>query len=57
MNTPTYNYKALQKYLYQLNRTIPTEIWPPGDVLAHWDFNTELPTPYQIELKKALKEY
>lgn len=29
--TNSYDYKALQKYLCQLNRTIPTEIWPLGD--------------------------
>lgn len=29
-------------------KTIPTE---------PWDFNVKPPTPYQMELKKALKEY
>ncbi|MBA0767717.1 hypothetical protein Gotri_016577, partial [Gossypium trilobum] len=55
--TNSYDYKALQKYLCQLNRTIPTEIWPLEDVLLPWDFNVKPPTPYQMELKKALKEY
>ncbi|MBA0750679.1 hypothetical protein Gogos_002077, partial [Gossypium gossypioides] len=42
-----YNYKDLQKYLCQVNRTIPTDIWPLGDVLAQWDIKIEPPTPYQ----------
>ncbi|MBA0611691.1 hypothetical protein Godav_012354, partial [Gossypium davidsonii] len=57
VDTNPYDYKALQKYLCQLNRTIPIEIWPLGDVLAPWDFDIEPPTPYQMELKKALKKY
>nr|KJB76490.1 hypothetical protein B456_012G091900 [Gossypium raimondii] len=52
-----YNYKDLQKYLCQVNRTIPIEIWPLGDVLAPWDIKIEPPTPYQKQLKKALEEY
>ncbi|MBA0796874.1 hypothetical protein Gohar_007606, partial [Gossypium harknessii] len=49
VDTNPYDYKALQKYFYQLNRTIPIEIWPPGDVLAPWDFDIEPPTPYQMD--------
>ncbi|KAL1102477.1 hypothetical protein V6Z11_D05G367400 [Gossypium hirsutum] len=57
IDTYPHDYKALKKYLYQLNRIIPTEIWPPGDVLAHWDFNPEPLTSYQPKLKEVLKEY
>ncbi|MBA0596565.1 hypothetical protein Gorai_013381, partial [Gossypium raimondii] len=57
IDTYPHDYKALKKYLYQLNRIIPTEIWPPGDVLAHWDFNPELLTSYHPKLKEVLKEY
>ncbi|MBA0781651.1 hypothetical protein Gotri_002554, partial [Gossypium trilobum] len=30
-----------------VNRTIPADIWPPGDVLTPWDIKIEPPTPYQ----------
>ncbi|MBA0733769.1 hypothetical protein Gogos_017748, partial [Gossypium gossypioides] len=42
-----YNYKDLQKHLYQINRIIPADIWPPGDTLAPWDIRIKPPTPYQ----------
>ncbi|MBA0746692.1 hypothetical protein Gogos_009189 [Gossypium gossypioides] len=56
IDTDPHDYKALKKYLCQLNRVILTEIWPPGDVLAHWDFNPEPLTSYQLKLKEAVKE-
>ncbi|MBA0872474.1 hypothetical protein Goshw_014677, partial [Gossypium schwendimanii] len=35
-----------------VNRTIPTKIWPLGDVLAPWDIKIEPPTPYQQQVKE-----
>ncbi|MBA0839057.1 hypothetical protein Goarm_004829 [Gossypium armourianum] len=48
--SPT-NLKQLQKYLCQLNKTIPSEIWPAEDLQAPWDALTN-PT-----IEKALEEY
>ncbi|MBA0640088.1 hypothetical protein Goklo_023061 [Gossypium klotzschianum] len=45
------------EYLCQINKIIPSEIWPSGKTLAPWDVNIDPPTPYQEQLKKALKEY
>ncbi|MBA0660434.1 hypothetical protein Goklo_012451 [Gossypium klotzschianum] len=56
IDSDPHDYKALKKYLCQLNRIIRTEIWPPVDVLAHWDFNPESLTSDQLKLK-AFKEY
>ncbi|MBA0717448.1 hypothetical protein Golax_005271, partial [Gossypium laxum] len=53
----TYDYKDLQKYLCQINKIIPSEIWPLGKTLAPWDVERDPPTPYQEQLKEALKEY
>ncbi|MBA0862518.1 hypothetical protein Goshw_009605 [Gossypium schwendimanii] len=33
-----YDYKDLQKYLCQINKIIPSEIWPLGKTLAPWDY-------------------
>nr|KJB06691.1 hypothetical protein B456_001G159600 [Gossypium raimondii] len=52
-----YDYKDLKKCLCQINKIIPSEIWPSGKTLAPWDVNIDPPTPYQDRLKKALKEY
>ncbi|MBA0877020.1 hypothetical protein Goshw_000597, partial [Gossypium schwendimanii] len=49
-------YRSLQKYLCQINRIIPSEIWPSEDRLAPWDKDYPL-TPYQEQLKQALVEY
>ncbi|MBA0683421.1 hypothetical protein Goari_025082 [Gossypium aridum] len=57
VNSNPYNYKDLQKYLCQINRIIPSDIWPPGDALAPWDLRIEPPTPYQEQLNKALEDY
>ncbi|MBA0553605.1 hypothetical protein Golob_012775 [Gossypium lobatum] len=56
ISTSSCRYKSLQKYLCQLNRTIPKEIWPLEDILAPWDKDVPL-TPYQEQLKEALVEY
>ncbi|MFQ6670790.1 hypothetical protein Gotur_035562, partial [Gossypium turneri] len=52
-----YDYKDLQKYLCQINKVIPSEIWPSGENLAPWDIEKDPPTPYQQQLKEALREY
>ncbi|MBA0844717.1 hypothetical protein Goarm_022723 [Gossypium armourianum] len=41
----------LQKYLCQLNKIIPSEIWPSGNSQAPWNVSTN-PT-----IEKALEEY
>nr|KJB79914.1 hypothetical protein B456_013G072000 [Gossypium raimondii] len=46
-----------QKYLCQLNRFIPSEIWPSGNSQAPWDVQKDPPTPYQQQLEDALMEY
>ncbi|KAH1033161.1 hypothetical protein J1N35_045335 [Gossypium stocksii] len=48
-------YRNLQKYLCQLNRVIPFEIWPPPDIDAHWD--TVPNGPYYQQILQALQEY
>ncbi|MBA0596573.1 hypothetical protein Gorai_013388, partial [Gossypium raimondii] len=50
------DYRALQKYLCQLNRIIPSEIWPTEGYLAPWDKIDPL-KPYQEQLRKALMDY
>ncbi|MBA0575353.1 hypothetical protein Golob_024247 [Gossypium lobatum] len=56
ISTSSCRYRSLQKYLCQLNRTIPEEIWPSEDILARWDKDVPL-TTYQKQLKEALVEY
>ncbi|MBA0776413.1 hypothetical protein Gotri_011412, partial [Gossypium trilobum] len=50
------DYRALQKYLCQLNKIIPSEIWPTEGYLAPWDKIDPL-KPYQEQLRKALMDY
>ncbi|KAG8472716.1 hypothetical protein CXB51_034748 [Gossypium anomalum] len=50
-------YRELQKFLCQLNRTIPMEIWPPPDAEAPWDTWPRVYQPYHEGILKALKEY
>ncbi|MBA0621341.1 hypothetical protein Godav_006978 [Gossypium davidsonii] len=50
-----YDYKDLQKYLYQINKIIPSEIWPSEKALAQWDVEKDPPTPYQGTVEKSLK--
>ncbi|MBA0793444.1 hypothetical protein Gohar_017848, partial [Gossypium harknessii] len=38
-------------------KVIPSEIWPSEKDLAPWDIEKDPPTPYQQQLKEALKEY
>ncbi|MBA0711582.1 hypothetical protein Golax_010746, partial [Gossypium laxum] len=45
------------KYLCQINRIIPLEIWPSGRTLAPWDIDNDPLTHYQEQLKQALKDY
>ncbi|MBA0642967.1 hypothetical protein Goklo_027293, partial [Gossypium klotzschianum] len=52
-----YDYKDLQKYLCQINKVIPSEIWPSEKDLAPWDIDKDPLTTYQQQLKEALKEY
>ncbi|MBA0702282.1 hypothetical protein Goari_027399 [Gossypium aridum] len=52
-----FDLKDLQKYLCQINRFIPSEIWPSGNSQAPWDVQKNPPTPYQQKLKQALEEY
>ncbi|MBA0702718.1 hypothetical protein Goari_022731 [Gossypium aridum] len=52
-----FDLKDLQKYLCQVNRFIPSEIWPSGNSQAPWDVQKNPPTPYQKQLKQALEEY
>ncbi|MBA0792806.1 hypothetical protein Gohar_017274 [Gossypium harknessii] len=47
----------LQKYLCQINKTIPFEIWPSQDTSAPYDIQNHPPTPYQEQLLKALEKY
>ncbi|MBA0877046.1 hypothetical protein Goshw_020901, partial [Gossypium schwendimanii] len=49
-----YDYKDLQKYLCQINKIIPSEIWPSRKTLAPWDVNIDPPTPYQEQLKNEI---
>ena len=41
----------------QLNRTIPSEIWPPPEEEAPWDTWPEVRTPYHDEILTAIKHY
>ncbi|KAG8477722.1 hypothetical protein CXB51_027570 [Gossypium anomalum] len=50
-------YRELQKFLCQLNRTIPMEIWPPPDAEAPWDTWPRVYQPYHEGILKALKDY
>ncbi|MFQ6655739.1 hypothetical protein Gotur_026161, partial [Gossypium turneri] len=43
--------KQLQKYLCQLNKIIPSEIWPSGNSQAPWEVSTN------PSIEKALEEY
>ncbi|MBA0833434.1 hypothetical protein Goarm_005881, partial [Gossypium armourianum] len=43
--------KQLQKYLCQLNKIIPSEIWPSRNLQAQWDVSTN------PSIEKALEEY
>ncbi|MBA0866322.1 hypothetical protein Goshw_019991 [Gossypium schwendimanii] len=52
-----FNLKDLQKYLCQINKIIPSEIWSSGTSQAPWNVQKNPPTPYQKQLKKALEEY
>ncbi|MBA0779431.1 hypothetical protein Gotri_003682 [Gossypium trilobum] len=52
-----YDLKDLQKYLCQINIIIHSEIWPSGNSQAPWDVQRNPPTPYQEQLKDALREY
>nr|KJB64036.1 hypothetical protein B456_010G030100 [Gossypium raimondii] len=52
-----FDLKKLQKYLCQINKIIPSEIWPSGESSAPWDVQRNPPTPYQNQLKEALNEY
>ncbi|MBA0636386.1 hypothetical protein Godav_000176 [Gossypium davidsonii] len=45
-------YRSLQKYLCQINKIIPTKIWPLENTLAPWDKDNPL-TP--IRNTKQLK--
>ncbi|KAH1107245.1 hypothetical protein J1N35_011013 [Gossypium stocksii] len=44
-----------KKYLCQLNRIVPIEIWPPPDIDTPWD--TVLDGPYYQQILQALREY
>lgn len=35
-NLPSH-YRDIQKFLCQLNKVIPLEIWPPPNIIAPWD--------------------
>ncbi|KAL1088354.1 hypothetical protein V6Z11_D08G246000 [Gossypium hirsutum] len=52
-----FDLKKLQKYLCQINKIIPSEIWLSGESSAPWDVQRNPPTPYQNQLKEALNEY
>ncbi|MBA0773984.1 hypothetical protein Gotri_009226, partial [Gossypium trilobum] len=46
------HYKEIQKFLCQLNKVIPFEIWPPLDVTAPWDTWQIQHKPYHEEILK-----
>ncbi|KAH1122500.1 hypothetical protein J1N35_005660, partial [Gossypium stocksii] len=48
-------YRSLQKYLFQLNQTIPIEIWHPPNIDALWD--TMPDGLYYQQILQALQEY
>nr|KJB83069.1 hypothetical protein B456_013G228300 [Gossypium raimondii] len=50
-----FDLKKIQKYLCQINKIIPSKIWPSGE--APWDVQRNPPTSYQNQLKEALNEY
>ncbi|KAK9011417.1 hypothetical protein V6N11_044268 [Hibiscus sabdariffa] len=53
-------YRELQKYMCQINRQIPKEIWPPPDEQAPWDTWPEEPsllTPYHKAIMEAQQQY
>ncbi|KAG8500692.1 hypothetical protein CXB51_002828 [Gossypium anomalum] len=50
-------YRELQKFLCQLNRIIPFEIWPPPDIDAPYVTWPKTYTPYHKGILKALREY
>ncbi|KAK5776136.1 hypothetical protein PVK06_044095 [Gossypium arboreum] len=50
-------YRELQKFLCQLNRTVPIEIWLPPDIDAPWDTWPQSYTPYHLEVLDTLREY
>ncbi|KAE8667738.1 hypothetical protein F3Y22_tig00112383pilonHSYRG00545 [Hibiscus syriacus] len=53
-------YRDLQRYLCQINRQIPIEVWPPPDVDAPWDTwpsDPSLLTPYYKSIMEALKPF
>ncbi|MBA0850267.1 hypothetical protein Goshw_027636 [Gossypium schwendimanii] len=51
------HYRNIQKFLCQLNKVIPFEIWPPPDVTAPWDTWPVQHKPYHEEILKAIQEY
>ncbi|KAE8719974.1 hypothetical protein F3Y22_tig00109923pilonHSYRG00045 [Hibiscus syriacus] len=53
-------YRDLQRYLCQINRQIPIEVWPPPNVDAPWDTwpsDSSLLTPYYKSIMEALKAF
>ncbi|KAK5787239.1 hypothetical protein PVK06_041892 [Gossypium arboreum] len=51
------HYREIQKFLCQLNKVIPFEIWPPPDVTAPWDTWPAQYQPYHNEILKTIREY
>ncbi|MBA0858040.1 hypothetical protein Goshw_020683 [Gossypium schwendimanii] len=49
--------RICKKYLCYINKVIPSEIWPLGENLTPWDIEKDPSTPYQQQLKEALREY
>ncbi|MBA0747021.1 hypothetical protein Gogos_009489, partial [Gossypium gossypioides] len=49
--------RNIQKFLCQLNKVIPFEIWPPPDVTAPWNTWPVQHKPYHEEILKAVQEY
>ncbi|KAH1096814.1 hypothetical protein J1N35_013735 [Gossypium stocksii] len=50
------NYREIQKFLCQLNKIIPFEIWPPPDVTTPWDTWPIQYQPYHKDILKAIQE-
>ncbi|KAK5793386.1 hypothetical protein PVK06_034529 [Gossypium arboreum] len=50
-------YRIIQKFLCQLNKVIPFEVWPPLEIDAPWDTWPIRYKPYHIEIIKAIQDY
>ncbi|KAK5838594.1 hypothetical protein PVK06_007326 [Gossypium arboreum] len=52
-----FHYGEIQKFLCQLNKVIPFEVWHPPNVTTLWDTWPVQHKPYHKEILKAIQEY